>query len=79
MVNMLLQMHNKVLRPAVYFSKKQILVKYNYMIYNKEFFAIVKRFEIWYPDLVSATDQVKVYIDHRNLEYFMTTKQLNQQ
>ena len=50
----------------------------NYMIYNKKFLAIVKNFKMWHSKLASTTDQVKVYIDHRNLEYFMITKQLNQ-
>ena len=48
------------------------------MIYNKELLAIVKSFEMWGQELANAADQVKVYTNHKNLEYFMTTKQLNQ-
>ena len=73
-VNMLLQMHNRVLKPVIYFSIKLISVECNYILYNKFFFTIVKKFEIWYPKLANATNQVKVYTDHRNLKYFMTTK-----
>ena len=40
---------------------------------------MVKSFEIWRPKLVNTAKPVKVYTDHRNLEYFMTTKQLNRQ
>ena len=51
------------------------------MIYNKEFLAIVKSFETWKSKLASVdpNKSVKVYIDHKNLEHFMTTKQLNWQ
>ena len=49
------------------------------MIYDKELLAIVKSFEVWRPEVASAAPDkpVKVYTDHKNLEYFMTTKQLN--
>ena len=67
MIGMLLQMHNGVLRLVAYFSKKLTPVKYNYIIYNKELFTIVKNFEIWYPELASITNQVKKYTDHKNL------------
>ena len=32
---------------------------------------------MWHSELASAADQVKMYTNHRNLEYFITTKQLN--
>ena len=49
------------------------------MIYDKELLAIVRSFETWRPELasVSPNQPVKVLTDHRNLEVFMTTKQLN--
>ena len=74
MAGVLLQMHNRVLRSITYFSQKLTLAECNYMIYNKKLFAIVKSFEIWHTELVSITDQVKIYMDHRNLEYFMIIK-----
>ena len=51
------------------------------MIYDKELLAIVKSFETWRPKLASVDPKrpMKVYIDHKNLEHFMTTKQLNWQ
>ena len=49
------------------------------MIYNKKLLVIVKSFKIWRLKLANAADQVKVYTNHKNLEYFMTTKQLNWQ
>ena len=78
MAGVMLQMHNKVLRSIVYFSKKLFSAKYNYVIYNKKLLAIVKSFKIWRPELASTADQVQVYTNHRNLKYFIITKQLNQ-
>ena len=51
------------------------------MIYDKELLAIVKSFETWRPELASVSEKqpMKVLTDHRNLEHFMTTKQLNRQ
>ena len=73
------QKHGKVLKPVAYFSKKMTPAECNYMIYDKKLLAIVKNFETWRPELASVSpDQpVKVLTDHRNLEVFMTTKQLN--
>ncbi len=49
--------------------------KYNYNIYNKELIAIIRAFEEYRPEL--ADSNTIVYIDYKNLEYFITTKQLN--
>ena len=35
------QMHDDMLRPVAYFSKKMTPAECNYMIYDKEFFAII--------------------------------------
>ena len=63
------QMYNGMLRSIAFFSKKMSPAECNYMIYNKKLLAIVKSFKMWRP--------VKLYINHKNLEHFMTTKQLN--
>jgi RNase H-like domain found in reverse transcriptase len=60
----------------VFISKKYNPTEYNYKIYNKELFAIVWYFKGWRPELQSAYYPIHVLIDHRNLEYFITTKQL---
>ena len=51
----------------------------NYEIYDKELLAIVRAFEEWRPELASTDPNhpVNVLSDHRSLEYFMTTKELN--
>ncbi|PHH49893.1 Retrotransposon-derived protein PEG10 [Ceratocystis fimbriata CBS 114723] len=49
----------------------------NYEIYDKELLAIIRCFEEWRPKLEGAPSPVKVITNHQNLEYFMSTKQLN--
>lgn len=79
-----------ILRPVAFLSKKMTPAECNYDIYDKELMAIVKAFEEWRPELSAAEhveefenlpgDQDKpilVLSDHKNLEYFMSTKQLN--
>ena len=39
--------------------------------------AIVRSFGHWRPELQGSPHQINVYTDHKALEYFMTTKQLN--
>jgi hypothetical protein len=50
----------------------------NYQIHDKELLAIVKSLQQWRADLARTNSVVRVWTDHRALEYFMTTKQLNQ-
>src|SRR6266566_3003228 len=66
-----------VLHPVAFFSKKHSPAECNYEIYDKELLAIVMIFEEWRPHLEGAPKAIKVLCDHRNLEYFMTTKLLN--
>lgn len=65
------------LRPVAFFSKKHTPAECNYEIYDKELLAIIKCFEEWRPELEGSTHPILVISDHRNLEYFMTKKQLN--
>jgi hypothetical protein len=66
-----------VLHPVAYFSKKHSPAECNYEIYDKQLLAIVRAFEEWRPHLESAPESIRVLTDHKNLEYFMTTKLLN--
>ena len=49
----------------------------NYEIYDKELLAIVRCFEQWRPELEGASFPIAVLSDHKNLQYFATTKQLS--
>jgi hypothetical protein len=59
-----------------YFSKKMNPAKRNYDIYDKELLAIVKTLKEFRAELMSVGNML-VLTDHKNLEYFTTTKLLN--
>ena len=63
--------------PVAYFSKKHSPEECNYEIYDKELLAIIRCLEEWRPELEGAKFPVKILSDHKNLEYFMSTKLLN--
>lgn len=66
-----------ILPPIVFFSKKHPPAECKYEIYGKELMAIVRCFEEWRPELEGALHPIRVLSDHRNLEYFVSTKLLN--
>jgi len=68
---------NEVLHSVAYFFKKHNSVECNYEIYDKEFMIIVHAFKEWRSELKDFICSVKMIIDHKNLEYFMSTKQLS--
>ena len=65
------------LHPVAFFSRKHSPQEINYEIYDKVLLAIIKAFEEWQPMLEGAGLSIKILTDHRNLQYFMTTKQLS--
>ena len=66
-----------VLHPVAFMSKKHSPTECNYEIYDKELLAIVRCFEDWRAELQGASHSIVVLTDHRNLETFMTTRQLS--
>jgi len=66
-----------ILHPVAFFSKKHSPTKCNYEIYDKELMAIVWASEEWRAELQSVDNPISVLTDHKNLEYFTTTKLLN--
>ena len=66
------------LRPVAFFSSKHTAPECNYEIYDKELLAIVKALEEWRPELQGTEEAFEIVTDHKNLQTFMTTKQLNQ-
>lgn len=66
-----------VLHPVAFFSRRLNPAECNYDIYDKELMAIVRAFEEWRSELEGAGVPVEVISDHKNLQYFMTTKRLN--
>jgi hypothetical protein len=68
---------NGFLHPISYHSRKFLPPEINYEIYDKELLAIVESFKVWRHFLEGATHQVIVHSDHRNLEYFFSSRNLN--
>jgi len=66
-----------LLYPVAYYSKKFLAAECNWEIYDKELAAIIHGLEEWRPELMGAKFPIQVITDHKNLEYFMTTKKLN--
>ena len=64
------------LHPVAFFSKNMSPAECNYEIYDKELLAIIRCFEQWKPELEGTDLPVKIFTDHRSLEYFMSTKKL---
>jgi hypothetical protein len=66
---------DEVLWPCAYYSKKNTSAECNYEIYDKEMLAIVRCLEEWDAEL-RGVQKFQIRTDHKNLEYFMTTRKL---
>ncbi len=65
-----------ILHPVAFYSRKFTLAEINYEIYDKEMLAIVTAFREWRQYLEGSQHQIMVFTDHKNLEWFTTTKKL---
>jgi hypothetical protein len=65
------------LHPNAFHSRMFSPAEINYEIHNKELLVIVDCFKAWRRYLEGSLHMVQVFTDHKNLEYFMTTKVLN--
>ena len=68
---------NEILYSITYFLKKHNSIKYNYEIYDKELMIIVYAFKKWWSEFKDFIYSVKMIMNHKNLEYFMSIKQLS--
>ncbi len=68
----------KHLHLIAFHSRKLTEVELNYEIHDKKLLAIVDSFKQWRVYLEESRHQIQVYINHKNLLYFMITKVLNQ-
>jgi hypothetical protein len=66
-----------VLHPVAYDSKIHSPAECNYDIYDKELMAIIKALEEWRPECEGAEIPLQLYMDHKNLEYFISKRLLN--
>ena len=68
-------MDNQV-HPITFHSWTFNSVELNYNVHDKELLAIFEAFKIWQHYLEGSPTLVDVVTDHKNLEYFSTTKLL---
>jgi hypothetical protein len=66
------------LKPVAYFSKKLFSAESNYEIHDKKLLAIVRAMEEWRGELIGMKNPFIVLSDHKNLQYFMTTRKLSE-
>jgi len=67
-----------ILRPVNFYSRECSPAKQNYDTYNGELLAIVETMKQWRHYLDGAHHKVLIQCDHKNLEYFKTSKLLSQ-
>lgn len=65
------------LHPVAFHSRKFSPAEINYDVHDKELLAIIDAFKVWRQYVISTNTPVTVYTDHRNLQFFMTSKTLN--
>ena len=66
-------------RPVAYLSKSLNPAERNYDVHDKEMLGIMRCLEAWHHYLEGAKQQFEIWMDHKNLEYFMNVKKLNRQ
>ena len=54
-----------------FYSKSLSLVEWNYEIHDKEMLAIICVLEEWRHFLEGVQYPVEIWMDHKNLEYFI--------
>ncbi len=65
-----------ILHSVILYSKNMILAECNYEIYDKELLIIICCLKHWCFELKCTDILIKIFIDHLNLKYFMTIKEL---
>ena len=64
-------------RPVAFLSKSLNETERNYEIHDKEMLAIVRGLKTWRHLLEEAQFKFEIWMDHKNLEYFMKVQKLN--
>jgi len=67
---------NNKICPVAFFSCLLQSVECNYNTHDKELLAIFKAFKSWRHFLEGAAITINTVTDHKNLEYFTTSKKL---
>jgi hypothetical protein len=70
--------HDGLLCPIGFFSRKLNSAEINYEIHDKELLSIISTVKHFRGELRSCKDKFTILSDHRNLQYFMTTRRLSE-
>ena len=60
--------------PVAFHSRTFTAAELNYDTYDKELLVIFEAFKIWQYYLEGLAYPINIVMDHKNLEYFFTTK-----
>jgi len=66
---------NKI-HPIAFYSQTFSTLELNYDVYDKELLVIFEAFKMWQHYLEGSASPISIVTDHKNLEYFSTTKVL---
>jgi hypothetical protein len=69
-----IQTPNRDLHPIVFLLQTLGPAKHNYDTHDKELLAIHKVFKVWQHHLEGSSTPIEVFTDHKNLEYFTSSK-----
>jgi len=68
---------NDLWRPVAFISKALNETERNYEIHDKEMLGVIRCLEAWRHFLEDARMKFEIWTDHKNLEYFMSSQNLN--
>ncbi len=71
------QKQNRVWRPVAFMSKSLSAMEQNYEIYDKELLAIMLALDEWRHYLMGTAEDIEIWMDHQNLQYFRKPQKLN--
>ena len=64
-------------KPVAFLSKSLNETERNYKIHDKEMLAIIRGLDAWRHLLEGVQFKFKIWMDHKNLEYFIKAQKLN--
>ena len=64
-------------QPVAFLSKSLNEVERNYKIHDKEMLAIIRGLEVWRHLLKGVQFKFEIWMDQKNLKYFMKAQKLN--
>ena len=72
-----IEYEDKQWRPVAFLSKSLNKIKGNYKVHDKEILAVIRGLENWRHLLEGTKFKFEVWMDYKNLDYFMKAQKLN--